>query len=370
MRNRFLIPVFVVFTGLVLIISYTHWQNKVSNIAASASKEEPDFSNPYERKTFKEKLENGLSIKTLIIGDSIGDSMGTGDEEYFWYNQLREKIESEHGSNMRFEKLTRGGAVTFDGLFDLIGSPNRNVYDLTVIMYGQNDKELLSVDEFEDNYKNIISLTSMYHPLSEIVTVVESSLAPDDEYADIIVDIAKEYGTILVDMREPFISNDGDLTVDGIHPNNDGYTLYADAIYEAISQYSGDSEVKTEEPVYTEKRKLSFEDSQDFATMNGTYYSDEKGAFIEYEFEGSAISVSFSATEESGTAKAYIDGELVNEFNLYAPDGRPKHFLVKDKIGEGQHTLRIEVTGNPSVNYNGEKTEGIEVNLLGAYVLK
>ncbi|WP_338465076.1 GDSL-type esterase/lipase family protein [Shouchella rhizosphaerae] len=370
MRNRFLIPVFVVFTGLVLIISYTHWQNKVSHIAASASKEEPDFSNPYERKTFKEKLENGLSIKTLIIGDSIGDSMGTGDEEHFWYNQIREKIESEHGSNMRFEKLTRGGATTFDGLFDLIGSPNRNVYDLAIVVYGQNDKGLLSVNEFESNYKNLISLINMYHPASEIVTVIENSLDPDNEYADIINSLADEYGTILVDMREPFTSTNGNLTVDGIHPNNDGYNLYADAIYEAISEYSGDSEVKTEEPVYTEKLKLSFKDSQGFTALNGSYYSDEKGSFIEYEFEGNAVAVSFSATENSGTAKAYINGELVNEFNLYAPDGRPKHFLVANELGDGQHTLKIEVTGTPSVNYDGDSTEGIEVNLLGAYLLR
>lgn len=80
-------------------------------------------------------------------------------------------------------------------------------------------------------------------------------------------------------------------------------------------------------------------------------FSRRKGDFCEFKFEGNSISYIACTEPNRGIAEIFIDGISYGEFDCYAPTMlRQQTVFTIDNLSEGEHTIRVEVTGkkNPA----------------------
>lgn len=365
----------VVLSLVIIFIGHYFWQQKNETIVASSKKDAPELiKNTIEYKDFYQKIRDKENLNYLIIGDSIGQSSGTGDKEYFWFIQLNEKLKKEYNINhITTKKLTAGGATSFDGFIKYAPSGIVKLYDLVFISFGQNDVNVMNPEEFGIFYENIIREIKEKHPKAEIVTLIESSLK-GEEYPDIIKKISNRHNTILVDTRIPFYNSgktNDELTVDTIHPTNEGYTLYANQIFNILKK-SIESNKKpaqfNKNPLYPGFQYEKIKKPSVFPVIEGfsgysygqkSYLKGEvRGSYLEAEFEGSLIGFTILGTDDSGIINVYIDNELVLEVNPYTPEPREKHIYVANDLEDSKHKIKLEVSGKPGYDYKGNPIEG------------
>jgi len=82
------------------------------------------------------------------------------------------------------------------------------------------------------------------------------------------------------------------------------------------------------------------------------WYSATTGDYVELKFRGSILIVVFGLkASDRGIANVYVDGKLVKKVDLYNPSPFRNRFeFISDELDLGEHTVRIEVSGekNPS----------------------
>lgn len=369
--KAFLLPILILLLMVVIVIGWLSFNNSknpsgVSNI--DKEKYNIEYTDFYEKVSKKE------DINYLIIGDSIGQSSGTGDKDYFWFNLLNEKLKKEFNINfITTKKITAGGATIFDGYVNYFPTDIVHAYDLVFICFGQNDQAVMSPKDYGIFYENLIRSIKENNPKAEIVSLIESSIE-DEEFADTAKKLSKRHNTILIDTRDEFWADGktkAEMTVDSIHPTNEGYEIYADVIFKALKQ-SVDQKKKPAELnkklMYPENQytKLisnsSFDTNEGFENYsfsNNNYFtSNKKGSYLEKEFVGNMIGFTLLGTDDSGLINVYIDGELKQQVNPYTAEPREKQIIISNDLSKGKHTIKLEASGEYGFDYKGKPTKG------------
>lgn len=372
-RNKLFLFTLVGVAVLAIFLGNYSFQKKNAEVVKESEKNFVKVSNDVENKNFYEKINDKENLKFLIIGDSIGQSSGTGDTEFFWYNQLNKKIKNAYGiDHIETRRITAGGATTFDGVVNYFSSNLVSFYDLIFISFGQNDQAVMEPNEYGMFYENIMIRLKLNHPEAEIVTLIESSIE-DENYSNLVSDLAKRHNSILIDTRIPFEKSGKskeELTVDSIHPTNEGYTMYADQMFAEISKRISENKnpAKINELLFEDKEIVDIKTVRDFTMSEGfemytfgerNYLkSDKTGEFLQHEFEGTLVGFTLLGTDDSGIINVYIDGELVREINPYTAEPREKQIFVADGLSDGPHILKLEVSGRLGFDYKGKPTKG------------
>ncbi|MFC1552567.1 ADP-ribosylglycohydrolase family protein, partial [Candidatus Latescibacterota bacterium] len=98
-------------------------------------------------------------------------------------------------------------------------------------------------------------------------------------------------------------------------------------------------------------------------------YSDEPGAEMTYEFEGTGIVIRGQWKKDGGMADVYVDGELHRSFDTYfwyANQDKSEAFLWHVlNLAHGTHTVRLVVKGEKR-----DESEGARVYVTGVTVFK
>lgn len=189
-------------------------------------------SKDYMKMTFSEKVSRGYSANILINGDSIGG--GTEDGE--WGTLLKEKLEDNFESSINVQNISKPGNSSFAGIvsWEMLGKSQQVFSDLVILCYGQNDPDDAS---FAVNYEALIRNTIEGNPNAEILVILESSQRDYTNKIKTIMDLCDHYHIPYVDMIEAFNVSGytyQQLSDDGIHPNELGKEVYANAIYNTI----------------------------------------------------------------------------------------------------------------------------------------
>lgn len=187
------------------------------------------FSNRnYDRKTFKDKVNAGETTSILIVGDSIGGGMEETDWCMLVANQLKEE-----GIDVNVDNVSLGGNTVFAG-YSQLAEYEKNV-DIIIFCFGQNDADN---EDFPIIYENMIRLAKKKYPYAEEIAILESSQKGYTNKINKIINLCNYYDIPYVDMIEEFndsiISYDN-LTSDGVHPNDEGKQIYAQAIMDVIN---------------------------------------------------------------------------------------------------------------------------------------
>lgn len=186
----------------------------------------------YKDLSFGQKVKRGYSVNVLINGDSISSGNEASDWPILVANQLKEEYELPI---VNISNLSLPGNTSIAGYARIHSADldNKGNCDLIILCYGQNDLE----DSFSTNYEALVRATISRYPNAQIVCILESSQKAYTNKIEQIKEICDSYKIPYVDTIAKFQEFSGDygsLTYDGIHPNEQGNILYADAVLDVI----------------------------------------------------------------------------------------------------------------------------------------
>ena len=150
------------------------------------------------------------------------------------------------------------------------------------------------------------------------------------------------------------------LTSDMIHPNGDGYRLYANAVFELIKEnIRKDADTAIYPKPLTKNDFFYLAEKEEIAGINGfspefgSYVSNHSGDYLEYEFDGPILGVNVIRSEAGGMMNVYIDGEFVRTISTWWPFARERHLYIASGLENGHHSVKFEAiegisSGNPS----------------------
>ena len=342
--SKTLIP----FTAIVFILLLIYILQKVPKTYGS-----DENINVYQ------KFQDGQPIDYLVIGDSIGRGSGAENPNLTWFKQLENKMSKDKSVPFKGDYVVQSGSTAFEGLYKLSQKKRTDHKDLIFIVFGENDRKYMNVNDFKMTYEALIRKAKHLYPHAELFTITESCLEYE-EFANAIGLLADYYGATNIDMR-PIFKNSGftekQLTKDLVHPNGLGYQFYANAIYEQFLE-----NVKRKKPVASlppkihESSELELLDNDNYDSMEGFrpragyYTSSEKGSYIEYQFEGTILGVKLLRSPDGGEVDIFIDGKLNTSIHTWWPFARERYLFITNGLSPGPHTVRFEVSGRETAN--------------------
>jgi len=197
-------------------------------------------------------------IVYVALGDSTGSGVGARNGGYV--ARLFKRIE-ERRPGSQLSNLCVSGATTADVLR---GQLDRGVAlnpDLVTVGIGINDiGHGVSLEQFSKNYEQILStLKEKTHARIVVGNLPDVSSAPRipasmrNEYQRQIVqfsrrleEIASQHGVTIFDIytitTEELGSHPEYFSIDGFHPSDEGYQLWADKMWPTVARVIGEPE--------------------------------------------------------------------------------------------------------------------------------
>ena len=322
------------------------------------------FYSKSEMQGLVDKLENGQNIRYLVIGDSIGRGSGAETPELTWFSQLEHMIQQEYGSRMIRHHIVQSGATSFEGIYKLQSTTISPYTDLVFIVFGENDRKYMLKDDFAELYENLLRQTKKRAPYATMITMIESSL-PDAGFAQTISDISHHYGAVTVDMRPVFESSHlsiQELTKDSIHPNGNGYRLYANELIKTIHSLKHGNQPETMPPIrwaqhdFQLKMIKKYKHNVGFTKHGQWLQSNKENDQLVFRFNGPLIGAFILRGPDGGLADIYIDGDFHSTISTWWPFQRERYIYLANNLGDGTHELTINPTGTSSQNNLTQKS--------------
>ena len=95
-------------------------------------------------------------------------------------------------------------------------------------------------------------------------------------------------------------------------------------------------------------------DSNSHNSGSTAKYSNIKGAYFSFSFNGTGFEWYGMANKYKGIANIYIDDKLITSIDTYSSSTQySKLFYENNSLNKGNHTVKIEVSGNKSSNASG-----------------
>ena len=197
-------------------------------------------------------------IVYVALGDSTG--AGVGAREGGYVARLFKRIE-ERQPGSKLSNLCVSGATTADLVR---GQLERGIAlnpDVVTVGIGINDiGHGLTLDEFSENYEEILSrLKEKTHARIVVTNIPDVSSAPRipnvmrreyqrqiDQFGQRLVEIANRHGVTVFDIytitKDELPSHPEYFSVDGFHPSDEGYELWATQMWPTVARVIGETE--------------------------------------------------------------------------------------------------------------------------------
>lgn len=350
------------------------------------------------------KLKNKKKLNIGYFGGSITEGAGASDPSKCWRSLTTQWICEKYPDCEICEIMAAIGGTGSDlGAYrcekDLLsGNP-----DLVFFEFSCNDAEdafLPIVNNCESIYRKIwekdptteiVVVYTMIQSMDETITsggVVESRAAH--------MATALYYGNIMqIDMGEVLRRRvhlaGGDwnrYTVDTVHPNDDGYQIYADTVIsrleKALSEEShGLIERKLPKSLFGDRSyvgahledaaRASFGEGWRFVESSlcdrypHYYEALTPGAELEFSFEGIRLGLYWMMAKDSGIVEYSVDGgewKSASSWDFYCKNfDRAHRMMLTDDLERGKHTLKLRVS-----DQKDEESEGYAIR-IGAFLV-
>lgn len=209
--------------------------SKNENLATSESASEAESYQEYSEIGLYDKLKNKERIEVLVLGDSIGANSGATEHVTRWDTQFITAINKQYGSEVGITNLSVPGTGSLFGIVKLVEQEiDLNKFDLAVVCYGHNDGE----SSFDIYYEALIRYLKHGNANLEILPILESSQKDEATKVEKFKKICEYYELDYADTIAAFETSGKEydaLVKDGIHPNDDGYALYATALENVLT---------------------------------------------------------------------------------------------------------------------------------------
>lgn len=203
-------------------------QKEYERIALEIQQEEKALRELEKQADFYEKLKHGFDAKILVLGNSMALSEGASSQN-LWLDILQKTLEEQFESNIYYKSMGMAYSGYGVGYTQLATLDDHKDYDAVIICYpaAQNEEELIQLEailcKIREQYDNCAIISVIANGQQEI------------DISD-TVKIIEHYGGSYVNMQQ-IIHENGDSVLDHeFYPNDKGYGLYANAVFESVKQ--------------------------------------------------------------------------------------------------------------------------------------
>lgn len=351
------------------------------------------------------KLKNDKKLTIGYYGGSITEGAGASSDATCWRGRTTTWFKENYPDcEIREIQAAIGGTGSSLGIFRCDRDLLAKKPDLVFMEYSVNDG-CGDYDEITADSETIVRKIYDSNPYADIIYVhtttkgLSERIAKGGEYIARTAHSAvmHRYGIPQIDMgeilRDAIVSGDGDwlrLTKDSVHPNDDGYAIYAKAVAEFLSEQLAKAVPERKQfvpPFATVARQLRLRATLDDAvkflaggksegweavekSLSGRYdhyIEGSAGATLTYEFEGRRIGVYAMLAKDSGDILYRIDGgeeKTCRTWDTYCKSfNRAGGMIFGGELPEGKHTLEIRVADTKA-----DESEGTKVR-IGAFMV-
>jgi len=177
----------------------------------------------------------------VVVGDSAAQGLGASRPDYSFVGLLTTRIEQETGQTVRIINLSRSGATVRDALERQ--APYLAAYDadLIVLEIGANDMKQYdgsTAEVFAKNYEQLLQILPPDKSIAVDLPVFggrKNLTRRSDNANQVIRKLATTYNVPVAPLYETLKQHQSPwiYASDLFHPNNRGYRLWYDAIWQA-----------------------------------------------------------------------------------------------------------------------------------------
>jgi len=362
-----IISIIMILATIVLVIfgniSNKRRQKELATIRESyiAERKAEKEKERIENYNVYEKLKEGKNINVIIIGDGIGASRGATTESSKWYNVFADNINKKYKSSVTTTMLNGENATVIRGWVELNRTDLSKKQDLAIICFGENDNGRITSNQFAMFYESLIRKLKKHNPNIDIIPIIESSIRKDNTYTQVIKKLCGHYGFAYADAITAFKNSQegyGNLTDDGILPNDKGYSYYAKLLEECISKnLSENKKIENVETTLYQCNKLdNFNLNTSPKSNNGfdekdIFSSSTVGSTLVFESYKDTLIAYYTTDPKGGKIKVYVDNELVKEIDTYLSLSVTKSEIIAENL-TGNHEVKFEVSSVKGYNYD------------------
>ena len=338
------------------------------------------------------KLKNCKKFTVAYFGGSITEGAGASDEERLCWRALTTAWLRESFPECEITEVQAaiGGTGSELGAYrcdeDLASKkPDLVFYEFSVNDGGERIQSLFN------NTESIFRKVLTANDTADIIVVhtmtqsVANSLESGCEFVSRTAHslAAHYYGVPCIEMGEHLRSKvkeaGGDwlkYTLEGVHPNDEGYAICADCVKKRITKiFEKAQEISAPVKKVLPARFFSAEDTLEYAHMEDAYGAElgagwskiekdlccryphyiealEPGAELTYKFTGRRIGLYFMLAPDAGDAEFTIDGGESHKIRTW--DGysmeycRAGHNMLSCDLEYGEHVLKLKVISEKS----------------------
>ena len=324
--------------------------------------------------TYK-KLTQDKKLNVAYIGGSV--TRGTGSTLGNSWREITTKWLKSTYPNAAISETNAaiGGTGSLWGLMRLERDLLVHNPDLVFVEFAINDVYTGSQKiQAAANIDAIIRKINEHNPETDIIVVLvtdEANSQMDYPVKQGHREVAQYYGIPFIDVGNALVTEIGktgnewdNYFIDNVHPNDNGYKVYADEIEKNLKNLLNEGKSKTPKkhditgmyavtnPYKTlemldiskigdEKWRYSAKNTMGYGTEE--YISPKEGAKLNFEFEGSTLAA-FCRIKKGCQLKITIDGTVIN----YVEQGTDDNFadtILLDNLTPGKHNVTIEYLG-------------------------
>lgn len=184
-----------------------------------------------------QKLADHENIRLLVVGDSIAEGVGAGSKAMTFVNQLKSQLEARYGVTCTLNNQSVSGTASMFGYARTKLLDDQVPYDLIVICYGHNDSDL----NFSHYYESMLRALHTKYPHASMIAVAEHTQRDTSNNPSlkmqVIQNLCDRYGVQIADTARAYNARSGQslISSDGLHPNNDGHSVYCSTILDVVN---------------------------------------------------------------------------------------------------------------------------------------
>lgn len=288
-----------------------------------------------------EKLKENRDVNILVVGDGISAQVGLESKESGWIYKLQNYLINNYHCKVNVNNISIGLAISYQGYNDVM-KENLSNYDLVILCYGQNDRRILDVKQFNIIYEALIRQIRVKNPNCDIIPIIESSLREYNGYANSIISISNYYGFNYADTIKGFNTSKIDysqLTTDGVFPNEKGYNIYFNTIKDIIDKNVSDGKnIKNEsitpyDSSCTVLDKYKVIDKKNMNFENNVYTVETTGSFI---------GLLYSTSPNSGIINVYINDIFIKKISTNSSFNNNISTIIADNL-TGKNVIKLKI---------------------------
>lgn len=353
-KKSYIAVLFVILVlGLAAILALDHFSNdRQSSLRSEADKKKWDQrvderkidQQKRARKSVYAKLSDESSISMAIIGDNMGFQLGRYTVETGWMDRLRAYLVKMYHSELSITDRSFYDWDVYKCYYDFMNRQEEK-YDIVFLFFGYNEKDTMSVKEFEYYYEALIRQIQERCNYPEIIMVLESSMDEYSEYTDVIRKLGKYYNYPVADTLAAFQKSSlsvKKLTRDMMHPNDKGYQIYFNVISKIIDKGVAEEKSVTNSRPEDWRFKPKYPIGEPRTITLGQMIQEDAYTYS-YETKYHHVGVSYQAYQnKKGQFTVLINGKEVKNINCQKKLDVEKADIVRLNL-KGKNTISIRL---------------------------